>query len=131
MAIEPSRSTFPVSSRSTICSSSASADSKLMPLMSDRAGSLMLFVLVLDDDLERREIAHPVHKRQHVHAGGCPESPQIVTALEHGDEPPLGVPVCPFHEMEGHPDEIVLDEPQAAERVVPVGVEPRGDDDEI
>src|SRR3954453_687294 len=103
MAIEPSRSTLPVSSRSTICSSSASADSKLMPLMSDRIGSSILFVLVLDGDLDRREIACPVHERQHVHPDRRPESLEIIAAFEHGDHAPLCVPVGPVHEMEGRP----------------------------
>src|SRR5438552_2405762 len=128
MAIEASRSTLPVSSFSTMSSSSASAVSKFMPAISALAASVIALVLVFLGDLDGRKLARPAHQGLHMHAHRCGKCCQVIAAFKHRDNAAIGVLVGHFHDVERCPDEIFFAQFETAQRIPAMGIETGGND---
>src|ERR1041385_3439484 len=82
MRIEASSWTSPFSRRSAMVSSSFSACSKAMGLISESGGSAMIW---LSPFLHLRSRGG-THQRGHVHRSGACQGIEVVAALERGDE---------------------------------------------
>src|SRR4029078_5985430 len=119
MRIEASSSTSPFSKRSTMVSSSFSACSKLMLLISESVGSAMIWLSSFLHSGSRG----PAHQRCHVHRSRACQGIEVVSPLERRDKPASGMLGSRFQQLLGHPGEIRLDEPELRQRVLEMCVE--------
>ena len=56
---------------------------------------------------------------------------EVITAFEHRNDPAVGVIVGDPSDQFRDPEVVVLDEPDVAQRIGFMGIEPRGDQDEV
>src|SRR5262245_48781186 len=131
MRIEASSSTSPFSRRSTMVSSSFSACSKLMVLMSEWSfGSVMVLVSPYTPP-QSRGSRGSTHQSLYVDCGRACQGLEIVTAFERRDELAAAMLLCRLHELLRHPGEIGLEHPEICQRVPEMGVEAGRDEKEV
>src|SRR5690606_2146754 len=128
---------LPPSSLATISSSSPSAASKLIALMSSLLVSDKVSRLRSRFDLGPRG---PVcnrpgrfqpHQCPHMRGGARAEPGTVVAALGRRDDPPLATPSRDVHDPARHPGEVVGLPVEVGKRIAVVGVEPRREQNEV
>src|SRR5438552_1431576 len=118
MAIDDSRSTLPDSSYSTMSSSSASAVSKFMPVI--WGFSFAIFIILI---MNRRYFAAAPDQCLDMHGNRSSQRPDVIAAFKHRDNAAFRMLVGKIHDIEGGPDEILLGEVKAAQRIIAMRVE--------
>src|SRR5580692_9503417 len=148
MATDSSSGTLPSSSRLTIDSNSSIARSNGSCAMSLLAfcaipGSPTLLPTVawiapcaIRDSFPGFRCAQsglrlPLHQRRDVGGDRIAQRAEIIAALEQRHDAALGAMIGDVHDLLRHPDEIVLGEIDASQRIAHVGVEAGGDDDQL
>src|SRR4029078_8106445 len=127
MRIEASSSTSPFSRRSTMPSSSFSACSKLMVLMSEWSVGLAMVCL----NPFRLQQSRGSHQRRDMGGGGRCQRLEIVTALQGRNELPAGVFRGNVEELLSYPHEIALDQPELSQGVPHMGIETGRDQEKV
>src|SRR5256885_1992006 len=135
MLMLSSNSTSPRSSRPTMLSSSFSAFSNDMSLMSRcfAAGLAMSLSIMfaLEPGRARHVSSAGVHQRLDMHAHRLRQRGEVVAAFEHGYQPAVRMLVCNFGDLGRRPGEIRLDQAQVGQWIVLVGVEPGRDQHDV
>src|SRR5262245_35674632 len=145
MRIEASSSTSPFSRRSTMVSSSFSACSKLMVLMSEWSfASVMVLVSPYPPPQSRGSPQEArlkrlglggsgggAHQGLDVDCGRACEGLEVIAAFERCDELASAMLLCRLQQLLGHPGEIGLEHPEICQRVSEMGVEAGRDEKEI
>src|SRR3990172_9023153 len=120
MRIEASSSTSPFSRRSTMVSSSLSACSKLMVLMSEwSVGSAMTWLSPFLHSGSRGG----AHQRLDVDGGRARKSIEVVAALEAGDKLAAGMLGGSLQQLLCYPGEIRFHQPELRQRVLDMRIE--------
>src|SRR4051794_8599706 len=119
MLMLSSSSTSPRSSRPTMLSSSLSAFSNDMSLMSRcfAAGLAMSLFIMLPLQLVAtgEDSIAGVHQRPDMHTDRPRQCGEVVAAFEHGHQPALGVSCGDLRDLVGGPGEIGFEQPQVGE----------------
>src|SRR5262245_54461884 len=139
MRIEASSSTSPFSRRSTMVSSSFSACSKLMVLMSEWSFvSVMVLVSPYPPPQSRGspqvglgDSGGGAHQRLDVDGGRACQGLEVVAAFERRDELAAAMLLCRLQQLLRDPGEIGLEHPEICQRVSEMGVEAGRDEKEI
>ena len=113
---------MPLSSFSTIFSSSASAFSKLRSY--DFGG-------VIGHSSLRSAHRPSPHQRLDMHGDGGSERLQVIAAFEHRNNAPSAMAIGRVHQIERDPGEIRLGQIEAAQRIAAMRIEARRDDEHI
>src|SRR5262245_16471150 len=131
MATDSSSGTLPSSSRFTIDSSSSIARSKGMVATSVSEVAAILDpgnAVVPDRACRRCSAPHQSGDMSRRRSG---EAPQVIPAFEHGYHPSGGGAAGDLHDPAGGPGEVRLQQVEVRQRIALMGVEPRGNDDEV
>src|SRR5262245_21518389 len=117
MLMLSSSSTSPRSSRPTMLSSSLSAFSNDMSLMSRCLPPDLAMSLFITLPLNRwRCSGTGFHQHPDVDANRLRQGGEVVAALEHRHQPPLCVPRGDLGDLIGRPGEVGLEQPQIGKR---------------
>src|SRR5215471_279212 len=124
MLMLSSSSTSPRSSRPTMLSSSFSAFSNDMSLMSRSfpPGLAMSLFITLPLNSWRGRLGTRLHQCLDVDANRFRQGGEVVAAFEHRHQPPLRVPRGNLGDLVSGPGEIGLEQPQIGEGIVGVGI---------